>query len=67
MTTADIRAELRQGAQECAERRLLRWWTIDVLPTDGAFDAALKHVAVPKYSETPEHAAIFLDLCAEAL
>lgn len=65
MTTIEIQAALRHGAQVCIERRTGVWAGLTVLPQDGAFFAA--HDFDEDDACSPEHACYFLLLVAEAV
>lgn len=69
MTTDEIRAALRHGAQVCIERDISNWACYDVTRKDGAFYAALRWAGGDNNwtDYPPEHAAMFLLLVAEAV
>lgn len=72
-TPDEIRRALRHAADVCIESGRICWSSINVTRSDGSHDAA-KHLldasddyTAADYASTPLHAAIFLDLAAEAL
>jgi hypothetical protein len=70
MTSAEIRAALRQSAKVCIQQRMGAWYSLAVCPQDGAYQAANGLLHDPDrggYDVSPEHAATYLLLVAEAV
>lgn len=67
MTSEEIRKALRHGAQVCVEDESIAWWSKDTLPQDGAYETAARCLDNNwRVEDSPEHAATFLLLVAEA-
>ncbi len=70
MTPDETRKALKHAADVCVEDGRICWDAIDVCRADATLDAA-QLLLTPGdehcYADTPLHAAIFLDLAAEAL
>lgn len=73
MTPVEIRKALHRAADVCVEHGRICWSAIDVCRADACHAAANNLLdasdAYPTsdFADTPLHAAIFLDLAAEAL
>jgi hypothetical protein len=68
MTDDEIRKALRRGAEVAIETQDSDWGWYNVLPADDAYDVAVRFDKNEwvNTAESPEHAAMFLLLCAEA-
>lgn len=69
MTSEEIKRALRHAAEVCIERNISAWAGQSVTPQDGAFLAAYDFIndGEEDDADTPEHAATFLLIVAEAL
>jgi hypothetical protein len=68
MTATEIVAGLRRAAVVCVEQGRRDWHSVDVCRAEATFDAALDWStgSFVTVKVTPDHAATFLLLCAEA-
>lgn len=66
MTNTEIAAGLRCAAVVCVEQQRYDWWDESVCVADATFLAARRLDDGIAIGGTPEHAAFFLLLCAEA-
>ena len=67
MTNDEIRAALLHGAQACIESNEAWWWDWDILPQDGAYEAAKAFDDRPGVPKTAQQAANYLLLVREAI
>lgn len=68
MTPVEIVAGLRRAAVVCVEQQREDWVCVDVCRADATLHAAWDwlHVWDEAFAGSPDHAAFFLLLCAEA-
>lgn len=66
MTSGEIKRALRRAAVVCLERGRICWDALDVCVADATASAANDLADEAQFADTPEHAAHFLLLCAEA-
>ena len=68
MTKTEIVKALRRAAVVCLEKGRICWDALDVCVADATANAAYGQIVEsdPIYADTPEHAATFLLLVAEA-
>jgi hypothetical protein len=71
MTRAEVAQGLRRAAEICLEQGRICWGSIDVCRADDVYLAADAFADqgddLDGYANTPDQAAYFLLLCAEAL
>ena len=67
MTDEEIVKALRRSAEVCIEKNRSDWWTTDVCLADATYLAASRYTSVVEDFDTPEDAATFLLLVAEAV
>lgn len=70
MTKTEIVRALRRAAEICVTNGRICWGAIDVCRADGTHAAAEEYVdglydGNAEFADTPLHAALFLDICAE--